>query len=218
MSEPLTLALPKGRILDELIPLFDAAAIDLRPLRGETRKLVFDLEDAELRILSVRASDVPAYVQYGSADAGVVGLDVLREQEPDVYEPLDLGIGRCRMVIAQSLDSPPREHGSHLRVATKYPRLTDEFYLRRGVQADIIKLYGSIELAAVIGLADQIVDLVSTGETLKQNRLRVVDELMPVSSRLIVNRAALKLRWERMQRLIGQLRSAVSAHSGESNA
>ncbi|MCA9523854.1 MAG: ATP phosphoribosyltransferase, partial [Myxococcales bacterium] len=146
---------------------------------------------------------------------GVVGLDVLREQEPDVYEPLDLGVGRCRMVIAQSIDLPPQLHGAHLRVATKYPRLTDEFYLRRGVQADIIKLYGSIELAAVIGLADQIVDLVSTGETLRQNRLRVVDELLAVSSRLIVNRAALKLRWERMQQVIARLRHAVEALESE---
>lgn len=207
-AQPLTIALPKGRILDDLLPLFAAAGYPLEQMRREPRRLVFDDIFPGVRVLSVRSSDVATYVQHGVADLGVAGSDILRELEPDVYEPLDLGIGRCTMVIARGADSVP-PGGSRRRVATKYPKLTNDFYLKRGLQAEIIKLYGSVELAAVVALADEIVDLVSTGETLRKNNLVVHETLMAVSSRLIVNMASLKTRTGPIRRLIEALRQAT---------
>ena len=203
----ITLAMPKGRVLDEAVALFARAGLDLSALKANTRKLIFDFAKAELRVMVVRDSDVPTYVEYGAADLGIAGRDILDEQGRDLYEPLDLGIGKCRLSAAEPVDQKARPGADgHLRYATKYPNLTRRWLEKKGIVADVIKLYGSIELAPLTGLADRIVDLVSTGETLKQNRLREVETLMPVSARLVVNRAALKLRQGPIETLLARLR------------
>ena len=174
MNSTLTIAIPKGRILEESIELFGRIGINLSSMLDDSRKLVFDYPDQGLRALIVRATDVPTYVEYGCADLGIVGKDTLLEQEKDLYEPLDLKFGYCRMVVAEPAglacnDDPG--HWSHIRVATKYPTVAERHFSAKGVQAEIIKLYGSIELGPLVGLAERIVDLVSSGETLRQNGL-----------------------------------------------
>jgi ATP phosphoribosyltransferase len=194
----ITLALSKGRIFDETMPLLEAAGI--RPLEDpeSSRKLIIATERADVRVVIVRASDVPTYVQHGAADLGVAGRDVLLEHGGDgLVQPLDLRIARCRMMVAcpEGFDyASAVRSGARLRVATKYVSIAREHFAAKGVHVDLIKLYGSMELAPLVGLADVIVDLVSTGGTLKANKLVAVEEILPVSSRLIVNRAALKLR------------------------
>jgi ATP phosphoribosyltransferase len=194
----ITLALSKGRIFDETMPLLEAAGI--RPLEDpeSSRKLIIATERADVRVVIVRASDVPTYVQHGAADLGVAGRDVLLEHGGDgLLQPLDLRIARCRMMVAcpEGFDyASAVRSGARLRVATKYVSIAREHFAAKGVHVDLIKLYGSMELAPLVGLADVIVDLVSTGGTLKANKLVAVEEILPVSSRLIVNRAALKLR------------------------
>lgn len=194
MSDFLTLALPKGRILEDTLGLLEACGVPCRHVLDDSRRLVFDVPG--YRFLVVRSQDVVTYVEHGAADLGVVGKDVLLEQEPEVYEPLDLGFGYCRLAVAEPRET--REGGSagwaRVRVATKYPRLTEAHYRRKGVQVEIIKLYGSIELAPLVGLADQIVDLVSSGETLRQNGLVEVETILESTCRLIVNRASMKTR------------------------
>jgi ATP phosphoribosyltransferase len=210
------LALPKGRILDEAVPLFRRAGIDLSPVVSGSRRLIFDLPlDVKargeiLRVLVIRDADVPTYVEHGAADVGIAGRDVLEEQGRDLYEPLDLGIGRCRLCVAEP-ESPRGESDSegHLRYATKFPNLTRRHLEERGVVAEVIKLYGSIELSPLTGLADRIVDLVSSGETLRQHKLRVVETLLEVSARLVVNRASLKLRRGPIDSLLARLRAVV---------
>lgn len=207
-ERPLVLALPKGRVQEETVALFGRAGIDLRATIGETRKLVHDC--GELRVLIIRPSDVPTYVEYGAADLGVTGSDVLAEEGPDLYEPLDLGVGRCRLSVAEPIDRPVDEKGQiHLRIATKYPACTRRWLQERGVYAEVIKLSGSVELGPLTGLADRIVDLVSSGETLRQNHLREVAVLMQVSSRLVVNRASLKLRGGEIDRIVQRLRKVL---------
>jgi ATP phosphoribosyltransferase len=193
-------------VLDEAIALFARAGMDLSALGAGGRRLVHELPTCGLRVLVVRDSDVPAYVEHGAADVGIVGRDVLEEQRPDVYEPLDLGIGRCRLVVAEPADRPvdPSSH-LHLRYATKFPRLTRAFLDDRGIAAEVIQLYGSIELAPLVGLAERIVDLVATGETLRQHRLVELETILDVSSRLIVNRASWKLRAAAVDALVGRL-------------
>ena len=211
---PLVLALPKGRVLAEAVELLRAAGIDASATLGDSRKLVFDLPGGEWRVLVVRGNDVPAYVQGGAADAGIAGIDVLWEQGADVYEPLDLRIGGCRLVVAEPEDRPVRDEAvARLRVATKYPELTRRHYLGRGQQVDVIRLHGAIELAPLVGLSDRIVDLVDTGETLRQNKLRVVEEILPVTSRLVVNRASLKTRAAALRKLLDDLERAVKART-----
>ena len=194
----ITLALSKGRIFDETMPRLEAAGI--RPLEDpeSSRKLIIATERADVRVVIVRASDVPTYVQHGAADLGVAGRDVLLEHGGDgLLQPLDLRIARCRMMVAcpEGFDyASAVRSGARLRVATKYVSIAREHFAAKGVHVDLIKLYGSMELAPLVGLADVIVDLVSTGGTLKANKLVAVEEILPVSSRLIVNRAALKLR------------------------
>jgi ATP phosphoribosyltransferase len=210
MTAQLTLAAPKGRVLDEAIALFARAGIQLGPLRGRGRALVCELPEAGLRVLCIRDQDVPTFVEYGAADVGIVGSDVLEERGHDLYEPLDLGIGRCRLMVAEPIDRPVDETSAlHLRYATKFPNLARRHLSACGVTAEIIKLSGSIEIGPLLGLSDRIIDLVQTGETLRQNRLREVETILEVSSRLVVNRAALRLKRKPVARLIARLERAI---------
>jgi ATP phosphoribosyltransferase len=211
----ITIALSKGRIFEETTPLLKAAGIVMRENPDESRKLILATNRRDVRVIIVRATDVPTYVQFGGADLGVAGKDVLDEHDgAGLYQPLDLNIARCRMMVAvrEGFDyvSAVRQ-GARLRVATKYVRTAREHFARKGVHVDLIKLYGSMELAPLTGLADAIVDLVSTGGTLRANRLVAVEEIAPVSSRLIVNQAALKLKHRDIQPLIDTFARAVRA-------
>jgi ATP phosphoribosyltransferase len=207
-SPALVLALPKGRVLDEAVALFARAGYDLSASAGETRKLIH--ECGGLRVLVIRGQDVPTYVEHGAADLGIAGSDVLEEDDRDLYQPLDLGIGTCRLSVAEPVARPVDERAQmHVRVATKYPHLTRRWLAGRGLFAEIIKLHGSVELGPLIGLADRIVDLVSTGETLRENALREVEVIMPVTSRLVVNRASLKLRGAEIDTLVKRLRKVA---------
>jgi ATP phosphoribosyltransferase len=208
----ITLALSKGRILEEALPLLERAGIALADDPETSRKLVLKTRKAGLRLILVRASDVPTYVQYGAADLGVAGRDVLAEHGGQgLYQPLDLGIARCRMMVAvpRGFDyAAAVRRGARLRVATKYIATAREHFAAKGMHVDLIRLYGSMELAPLTGLADAIVDLVDTGNTLKANRLQAVEEIMQVSSRLIVNPASLKLKRAAIAPLIERLRAA----------
>jgi ATP phosphoribosyltransferase len=200
------IALSKGRILAESAPLLARAGIAPREDPEGSRKLIVDTKRSDVRLIVVRASDAPIYVQYGAADLGIAGQDVLAEHGgAGLYQPLDLGIAACRMVVAVrkgfDYESAVRK-GARLRVATKYVQTTREFFADKGVHVDLIRLYGSMELAPLLGLADAIVDLVSTGQTLRANNLVAVEEIMPVSARLVVNQAALKTRRAQLQPLI----------------
>ena len=203
---PVILALPKGRILEEAAARFAKAGYDLSPVLGDTRKLVIDC--GPIRVLVLRNSDVPTYVAHGAADVGVVGSDVLDEEGYELYEPLDLGIGRCRMIVAQRADAKTDEL-AHLRIATKYPRTTKAYLARKGITAEVIKLSGAIELGPLTGLCERIVDITQTGETLRQNGLVEIDTVAQVSSRLVVNPARLKLDGDRLGALIDSLERAV---------
>ena len=208
MSSSLTIALAKGRILDETLPLLARAGIEPAEDPNQSRKLVFDTNHDSIRLVILRSADVPTYVQYGAADLGVTGKDVLLEHGgDDLYERVDLGIARCRMMIAGIADRPlPRRR---LKVATKYPRITRQYYLEQGRQVELIKLYGSMELAPAAGLADVIVDLVDTGNTLKANGLTPMEHIVDVSSRLIVNRASLKMKNRAIVDVIEKIEAAV---------
>jgi ATP phosphoribosyltransferase len=209
----ITVALAKGRIFEETLPLLEAAGIAPLEDAQASRKLILATRSAEVRLILVRAADVATYVQYGAADLGVAGRDLLAEHGGQgLYQPLDLGIARCRMAVAapQEFDyAAAITRGARLRVATKYIRTAREHFAAKGVHVDLIKLYGSMELAPLVGLADAIVDLVDTGSTLRANRLRVVEEIAAVSSRLIVNPASLKLRRAMIAPLIEALRRAA---------
>jgi ATP phosphoribosyltransferase len=211
----LTLALSKGRIFDETLPLLARAGVTVADDPETSRKLILATQRADLRVVLVRASDVPTYVQYGGADLGVAGADVLMETEGDgLYRPLDLRIARCRMSVAVRSDfdyASAVRQGSRIRVATKYTATARQFFADKGVHVDLIKLYGSMELAPLTGLADAIVDLVSSGGTLKANGLVEVEKIADISSRLVVNQAALKLKREAIRPLIEALEQAVNA-------
>jgi ATP phosphoribosyltransferase len=211
----LTIALSKGRIFDETLPLLAAAGIEVAEDPETTRRLILPTRRDGVRVVLVRASDVPTYVQYGGADVGVAGRDVLLEHGGDgLYQPLDLRIARCRMSVAVRADfdyASAVRQGSRLRVATKYTHTARQHFADKGVHVDLIKLYGSMELAPLTGLADAIVDLVSTGATLKANHLVEVEHIMDISSRLIVNQAALKLKPEPMRALIDAFAAATPA-------
>jgi ATP phosphoribosyltransferase len=215
MTQPLiTLALSKGRIFDETVPLLARAGIVPAEDPEKSRKLIIGTSDPGLRIVVVRASDVPTYVQYGAADLGVAGKDVLMEHDGEgLYVPVDLGIGRCRLCVAapRGFDyASAVRRGARLRIATKYTQSARDHFASKGVHVDLIKLYGSMELAPLAGLADAIVDLVSSGSTLKANDLLEVEEIAPISSRLIVNQAALKTRRAALMPLIDKLEAAVA--------
>ena len=209
----ITLALSKGRIFDETLPLLAAAGITPAEDPETSRRLIIGTSRPDLRIVLVRASDVPTYVQHGAADLGVAGQDVLMEHGGDgLYLPLDLGIARCRLCVAvpEGFDyAASVRRGARLRVATKYVHTAREHFAAKGVHVDLIKLYGSMELAPLAGLADAIVDLVSSGGTLRANRLVEVEDIAAISSRLIVNRASLKLKRESLRPLIERIESAV---------
>lgn len=207
----LTIALSKGKLIESALDLFHRAGYKTAGLSGENRRLVFVCPETDMTFLIVRPSDVPTYVEYGGADAGVVGKDVLMEQDSDVYEPLDLGFGACRISVAALRGAGSRDRlSSKIRVATKYPKITERFFNQRGVPVEIIKLYGSIELAPVVGLADRIVDLVETGGTLKAHDLVEVDVIARSTARFIVNRASLRLKHAPLMELIRRLRAALT--------
>jgi ATP phosphoribosyltransferase len=208
MAETLTIALSKGRIYKETLPFLEAAGITPLDDPEKSRKLILDTNHDNVKIVVIRAADVPTYVQYGAADVGVAGKDVLMEHGGDgVYEPLDLGIARCKLMTAGFPE--PITHNRRLRVATKFVNLTRQFFAEKGEQVEIIKLYGSMELGPIVGLADLIVDLVDTGNTLKANGLAPLEHIADISSRLIVNKASMKMKHEAVSKLIEQLRSAV---------
>ena len=211
----LTLALSKGRIYDETLPLLAAAGIEVGVDPEKTRQLIVPTSRDDLRLVLVRASDVPTYVQYGGADLGIVGKDTLIEHGREgLYQPIDLKISRCRISVAVRSDfdyAAAVKQGSRIRVATKYTRIARDHFADKGVHVDLIKLYGSMELAPLTGLAEAIVDLVSTGSTLRANHLVEVERIMDISARLIVNPAALKLKREPMRALIDAFVGTVAA-------
>lgn len=208
MSTELTIALAKGRILGETLPLLARAGIEPTDDLSSSRKLVFATNHDNIKLVLIRSADVPTYVQYGAADLGVAGKDVLAEHGGEgLYERVDLKIAPCKMMTAGFADKPlPR---TRLKVATKYPRITRQFFLDQGRQVELIKLYGSMELAPVVGLADIIVDLVATGSTLQANGLTPLEHIMDISSRLIVNRASLKMKNQPIKDLVEVIEAAV---------
>ena len=211
----ITLALSKGRIFDDTLPLLAAAGIEVLEDPEKTRKLILQTNQPDVRVVLVRATDVPTYVQYGGADLGVTGLDVLLEHGgAGLFQPLDLQIAKCRMSVAvrQGFDyNQAVKQGSRLKVATKFTAIARDFFAAKGVHVDLIKLYGSMELAPLTGLADAIVDLVSTGSTLKANHLIEVERIMDISSRLVVNQASLKLKQASIRAIIEAFAGAVAA-------
>lgn len=204
---PLTVAIPKGRVQKQLVPMLDRAGFEASRLLDDDRTLIRETDDKRLRFLLLKPDDVPTYVEYGAADLGIVGKDVLLERRYDLYQPLDLGIGKCRMVVA----GPP---GVALpavpRVATKYARIATEHFASKGVQAEVIFVQGSVELAPLVGLSDLIVDLVETGSTLKENGLVEQELICNISSVVVANRSLFKLRHAEVSRIIEQLRSVVA--------
>jgi ATP phosphoribosyltransferase len=216
MSQQLTLALSKGRIFEETLPLLRNAGITVTEDPETSRKLILSTNDPDVRVIIVRASDVPTYVQYGAADFGVAGKDVLLEHGgAGLYQPIDLNIARCRMSVAVPVGfdyASAVRQGARLRVATKYVEVARQHFAAKGVHVDLIKLYGSMELAPLVGLSDAIVDLVSTGSTLRANNLREVEQIMDISSRLVVNQAALKLKRERLQPILEAFEQAAKSN------
>ena len=210
----ITIALSKGRIFEETLPLLQAAGVIPLEAPESSRKLILSTNRADVRLIIVRASDVPTYVQYGAADIGVAGKDVLNEHGGSgLYQPLDLNIARCRMMVAVRDDfdyAAAVRQGARLRVATKYLQTAREHFAGKGVHVDLIKLYGSMELAPLVGLSDAIVDVVSSGNTLKANHLKAVEEIAQISSRLVVNQASLKLKRAAIQPMLDAFAKAVS--------
>ncbi len=210
MREGITIALSKGKLLEPTLTLFRRAGYSSYHVDEDDRRLIVEFPDHDHRVLIVRPSDVPVYVEYGAADLGVVGKDVLLEQSPDVYEPVDLGLGACKLVVAKpNGQTPVQRLSSKLRVATKYPIITEQFFNQQGLPVELIKLYGSIELAPLVGLADRIVDLVETGKTLKANNLVVEETIAWSSARLIVNRASMKMKHTAVTEVITRIKKQL---------
>ncbi len=211
MTSKLTIALSKGRILEETLPLLAHANIHVTDDLSKSRKLIFDTNQEHISLLIVRASDVPTYVQYGAADLGVSGKDVIDEHGGEgLYEPLDLEIAKCRLMLAGPADIDLQQQ-KRLRVATKFVKTTREWFAAQGKQVEIIKLYGSMELAPLVGLADCIVDVVQSGGTLKANGLEPLAHIADISSRLIVNKASMKMKQQMVKKLINEIRTGVNA-------
>jgi ATP phosphoribosyltransferase len=210
VTAALTVALPKGRLLDPALAML--AGLGIRGVEPDSRRLLSADPAAGLRFILLKPADIPTYVEYGAADLGIVGKDILLEQQRDVYEPVDLGFGFCRLVVAEPRELWERDDPakwSWVRVATKYPRLTEGYFSERGIQVEMVKLDGSIELAPLVGLAERIVDLVQSGETLRANGLVEVAEILTSTARLIVNRASLKTQHGRVNQLVAAMRGAV---------
>jgi ATP phosphoribosyltransferase len=211
-GRPLRVALPKGRLLEQVVEIWDRLGSGLEPEATRSRRLILPSRDGRFEFLPVKNHDVPTYVEAGVADLGVVGLDVLREREPDVLQPLDLGLGRCRLAVAAPEGTlyPTLPGAVTPRVATKYVATARRFFAEKGMQVELVRISGSVEVAPLLGLSHWIVDLVETGRTLEENGLVVVDTLFASSARLIVNRASHKLRLEDHQRLIGELEALIA--------
>jgi len=208
MSETITIALSKGRIFKETMPLLEAAGIIPIDDPEKSRKLILDTNRDDVKLVVIRATDVPTYVQYGAADLGVAGKDVLLEHGAEgLYEPVDLNIACCKLMTAGPVDYKPSN--GRLRVATKFVNVTKEYFASIGQQVEVIKLYGSMELGPIVGLSDLIVDVVDTGNTLKANGLKPLEKIADISSRLIVNKASMKMKHDRLQQIIEQMRQAV---------
>ncbi|MBF0266751.1 MAG: ATP phosphoribosyltransferase [Gammaproteobacteria bacterium] len=210
--QTITIALSKGRIFKETLPLL--AHADIIPLDDpeSSRKLILDTNQEHIKLVIIRATDVPTYVQYGAADIGVAGKDVLLEHGGQgLYEPIDLGIAKCKLMTAGPMDAEINyfEQGKKIRVATKFVNVAKRFYAEKGVQAEVIKLYGSMELAPIVNLADRIVDVVDTGNTLKANGLKPMEHIADISSRLVVNKASMKMKHDEMHHLIKKISEAV---------
>ena len=208
MNQTITIALSKGRIFKETLPLLAAASIVPQDDPETSRKLILDTNQPDIKLVIIRATDVPTYVQYGAADLGVAGKDVLMEHGGEgLYELVDLNIARCRLMTAGLVNAKP--HPGRLRVATKFVNVAKQFFAERGQQVEVIKLYGSMELGPIVGLSDLIVDVVDTGNTLKANGLKPIDHIADISSRLIVNKASLKIKHQRIQDMVEKMRQAV---------
>ncbi|NPA51927.1 MAG: ATP phosphoribosyltransferase [Aquificae bacterium] len=206
----ITVALPKGRLFDQTIDIFLSAGLLKEKITPKSRKLI--IENENFRFLLVRAKDVPTYVEYGIADLGVAGDDVLLEQSPDVYKPLDLGIGYCNIVVAGKPEAKEKyfSNPSLLRISTKYPKITEEFFKEKGIKVQIIELYGSVELAPILELSEFIVDIVETGKTLKENGLVVIDNIRPSTAKLIVNRISYKTRTDLIKSSLQKLENYLA--------
>ncbi|MFW2371536.1 MAG: ATP phosphoribosyltransferase [Gammaproteobacteria bacterium] len=210
MNDTITIALSKGRIFKETLPLLEAAGITPKDDPEKSRKLILDTNQDDIKLVIIRATDVPTYVQYGAADIGVAGKDVLMEHGGDgLYELVDLNIARCKLMTAGLNDFQP--HGGRLRVATKFVNVARRYFAEQGQQVEVIKLYGSMELGPIVGLSDLIVDVVDTGNTLKANGLKPIDHIADISSRLVVNKASLKMKHDRIQAMVEQMRKAVNS-------
>ncbi|HHT64800.1 MAG TPA: ATP phosphoribosyltransferase [Clostridiales bacterium] len=213
----ITIALAKGRLADQTLDLLEQLGIDCRELRGDSRKLIFTTDDGSIRFIMVKPSDVPAYVEYGTADIGIAGKDTLLEEGRPLYEMLDLKLGCCRLAVAGFADR--KNSGitnSHTRVATKYPNITRNYFAGKGETVEIIKLNGSVELGPLTGLSDVIVDIVESGRTLAENGLEVLEEIGPVSARLVVNQVSLKTKRDEIKRIIDGLRELLEGEANDS--
>ena len=203
----ITIATPRGRLLKETVELFKRASIDITEIIEDSRKLIFEFKEAGIKLLIVRPTDVASYVEYGAADCGIVGKDTLMEQDCNLYEPLDLGIGKCKMVVAAPKGFE-KSGKSSLRIASKYPKVASDFYNKKSISAEVIKLYGSVELAPIIGLCDAIVDLTATGETLKKNELEIVEVVAEISAKFVVNKVSMKIKSKEIKELLIKLEEA----------
>lgn len=212
MNKPLTLALTKGRILKETLPLLAQAGIEPLEDVAQSRKLIFATTEPGLQLVIIRGTDVPTYVRHGAADFGVVGKDILLEHGAEgLYEPLDLGIARCRLMTAGPVGWQP--NGARVRVATKFANIARRYFAQQGVHADVIKLYGAMELAPMMDLADLIVDIVDTGNTLRANDMEPLEEIASISSRLVVNKASMRARYGNIQAIVNRLADVVAQRS-----
>ena len=206
------IALPKGRLFNQALGLLGKAGVTTAKRLNESRKLTFQDDGEQYEFVALKPVDIPVYVESGAADAGIVGTDILREVESDVYEPLDLQIGKCRLVVAAP-NGVDLDFARHVRVATKYPHTAERFFRSKNAHVHIVRLDGSVEIAPLLGLADAIIDLVETGRTLKENNMRIFEEVAPVTAKLIVNRTAMKLKSASINSLIAQLDAVIYANS-----
>jgi len=201
----ITVAIARGRLLDEEVSLLTKAGYPVGNILKDSRKLIFEYPDLNMKIFIIRPTDIPPYVEYGAADVGIVGMDTLLEEKHDLYEPLDLGIGKCKLIVAAPKGYEYASKKS-IRVATKYPKVAQEHFSGKGVSAEIVKLYGSVELAPIVGLSDVIVDLTATGETLRKNNLVEFESIADITARLIVNRVSMKVKSAEIKELISKLK------------